>query len=243
MQGTITDNGVISLNSTNPNGVYSSSSSQQTRLYVNGQVTLTGSGALELGDNVQNRVIGIGTDPLLVNAAGHTIRGGGSLGDSSDYYGYAPGTLALTNYGLIDATTPTRLDLSLSSGINAGTMQASNGGTLLLSYGTLDNQGTLKVASGGTMVIASNLKNYASGTLTGGSYNVAGVMALPVPTSETIQTNAAKVILDGPSAAIIKYAENSNALAGFTSNTAMGDFTIKNGANFATAGTLTMQGQ
>ncbi len=138
MKGTITNNGVLSLNSTNPEGnPFRAWIFDQTRLNVNGQVTLQGSGVLELGDNVQNRVVG----GQLVNAAGHTIRGGGSLGDATFNGGASPGTLALTNYGLIEATTPTRLDISLSSGINAGVMQARNGGTLLLSSGTIDNSG------------------------------------------------------------------------------------------------------
>ena len=192
----------------------------------------------------------------------NTIQGAGTIG-----YVTSPLSqrLDLINHGLVDANASNPLILNLATAsANDGIMQASNGGTLIFGSGSidntggtiqalagsmiqfnnsaLDNQGTLKVASGGTMVIASNLKNYTTGTLTGGIYSVAGTMALPVPTSESIQTNAATVILDGPSASIIKYADSSNALAGFASNTALGGFTVKNGANFATAGAFNNAG-
>jgi hypothetical protein len=232
---------------------------------------LTGGGTITLSDNPNNGIVGAsaiycsglcyaeGPAAQLINQD-NTIQGAGTVGSSS-----LSQRLDLINHGLVDANASNPLILNLAgNSANDNTMQASHGGTLIFGSGTidntggliqalagsriqfnnstLDNQGTLKVAGGGTMVIASNLQNYASGTLTGGIYNVAGIMALPVPTSESIQTNAATIILDGPSSAIMKYADSSNALAGFASNTALGDFTIKNGANFASAGAFNNAG-
>jgi hypothetical protein len=182
----------------------------------NGSATLSGTGTVTLGGSYDSSFI-TANDPswVLTNDTNHTITGSGNVG------GWG-------GMGIL----------------NKGTITANQGNTLYVqpSGAGLDNQGTLSVASGGTMVIVNNLNNYAAGTLTGGIYNVAGIMALPVPTSESIQTNAATIILDGPSSAIMKYADSSNALAGFASNTALGDFTIKNGANFVTAGAFNNAG-
>jgi hypothetical protein len=62
------------------------------------------------------------------------------------------------------------------------------------------------VSTGSTMSV-SQLSNYASNTLTGGSFDVSGTLKLAVPSNQSIVTNAATIILDGPSASIIKYAD------------------------------------
>jgi hypothetical protein len=117
---------------------------------------------------------------------------------------------------------------------NSGTILSSGGGQISL-QGNITNTGTFRASSGSTLSVSGNLTNYASGTLTGGTYYTAGLLILPVPTGQSIQTNAATIVLDG-SAASITRADSSNALSGFNTNTSGGSFTITNGANFTTAG-------
>ena len=68
-----------------------------TELYLGtAQLTLTGSGVLDLGDHAANRINGAGYDWRLVNDELHTIRGGGSI---------ALDILDMTNMGLVEATS------------------------------------------------------------------------------------------------------------------------------------------
>ncbi|MDY0187266.1 MAG: hypothetical protein RBR16_05015 [Syntrophus sp. (in: bacteria)] len=60
----------------------------------------------------------------------------------------------------------------------------------------LDNQGTLRADSGATLAVLDGLKNYGSGTLTGGTYYAVGTIKLPVSTADIV-TNAATIVMDG----------------------------------------------
>jgi hypothetical protein len=57
-----------------------------------------------------------------------------------------------------------------------------------------------------------------------------------------INTNAATIILDGAASQLLKTSGGADALANFAANAAAGDFTIKNGRNFTTAGALSNAG-
>jgi hypothetical protein len=234
--GTITNNGAISLNAA-------------TLSPGTGSLTLTGSGTLTLSSDGSS-VLG-GPSATLINDTSHTIQGAGIVGG------------LLTNSGTITANQSNALTLYVAgSSANSGTIQSTstgglnvqssgaftNSGNILAAggpvsiTGVITNNGTLGVASGSTMNMAgATLTNYSSNTLTGGTYNVTGTLALPVPTLESIQTNAATIVLNGPSAAITR-GDGSNALSGFNTNASGGSFTIKNGANFTTAGAFNNAG-
>jgi hypothetical protein len=120
-------------------------------------------------------------------------------------------------------------------------VQGDAGFTNMLDAGIIfSNSGTVKV-SAGTLFIAGAFTNFdGAGTLTGGSYVVAGTLQF---IGAQVQTNAANITLDGPNAAIVD--ENGNdALATFAVN--KGKFTIQNGAlvnttvDFTNFGTLTL---
>ena len=205
---TITNNGAITLNNASISPGM-------------GSLTLSGSGTLTLSNGGALGSPG----STLVNDTLHTIRGTGTIGNQ------------VTNNGTITADQSTALTVYLDgTSSNSNVMQATGAGGLILNVtGSFTNTGTLRASSGSTLSVSGSLANYSAGTLTGGTYDVAGTLVLPVPTSESIQTNAATVILNGASASIIR-PDSSNALSGFSANATGGSFTITNGANFTTAG-------
>ena len=91
------------------------------------------------------------------------------------------------------------------------------------------------------MIVTGNFTNYASGVLTGGTYNLAGTLVLPVPTGQTIQTNAATIVLDGGNSSNLGQ-NMSNALTGFAANSSGGSFTVTNGRAFTTSGAFSNAG-
>jgi len=117
-----------------------------TDLKINGAVTaFSGTGSVQLSNNIQNRVYGVGGPRTLVNGAGHTVRGSGQLGLNLN--------LDLVNNGVIRADQPIALVLDLSNScINNNLLTASGGGTLVLSSTTFDNtNGVIRPESGGVV--------------------------------------------------------------------------------------------
>jgi len=189
-----------------------------TYFYLNSaDVTLTGSGTLVMnpGNTLQrSRISSTNGSFVLTNDTDHTIMGSGWIGQN--------------NMGIV----------------NKGTIVADNAAAPLYinpNSKLLDNQGTLPAESRATLAVLDGLKNYGSNTLTGGTYYAAGTIKLPVAATGIV-TNAATIVLDGPSSAILRYAGNTDALKGFAANAAAGDFTIKNGRDFTTVGAFANAG-
>ncbi len=152
LQGTITNNGTIMVNSTG----------SPTELLVSGNVTLKGSGTLTLSNNPQNSILGASTGTeVLTNQT--TIQGGGNIGD---------GFLTLANQGTISAnvSTPLVVQPSGTSSTNTGTMAASSGGTLRL-IGTFANTGGTIEALNST---PGSTVQLAGATVTGGTLATTG---------------------------------------------------------------------
>jgi formylmethanofuran dehydrogenase subunit C len=200
----------------------------------------------------------------LTTAAGSTLRVlGGSAGDAA--LTVASG---FTNHGALELTSADvsrAAALTVSSGTLTNALGASvsafadtggtrilgaqldNQGTLnvaqdlsLTSTGhTLSNSGTIDIASGFTLTVgAGSFTNFSAGTLTGGTYNIAGTFKFP---EAALTTNAAALLLDGPNAQIVNLS-NVNALTNFATNTAAGSFTVQNGRSFTTGGAFTNAG-
>jgi hypothetical protein len=104
------------------------------------------------------------------------------------------------------------------------------------SVDTLTNLGTVHTAAGQSMSIG-NLTNLSGGTLTGGTYNIAGTLNI----QGAIVNNAATIILDG-AAASIKYGGTDALAATFADNQAGGTFEILDGRNFTTEGNFSNEG-
>ena len=238
VQGTLNNTGTIQLlpNSSGGDSIFLQLSSGEN-------LTLTGSGKVIMGDGTNNAY---NNQPVI----GDDFGGGGILTNQSTIEGtgvIASGTQGLINSGTINANVPVGtfgLLLNIccegSSGIvNSGTIEASNGGLVqFLPYNSFDNLGTLTAAAKSTINITNNAPfvNLSNGTLTGGTYNVAGTLQIP----GNITTNDAKIALTGKASQILS--PNTNALAGFLTNASKGSFALKGGQSFTSAGTFTNQG-
>ncbi len=223
MSGTNTNNGTLLLGSTGSN----------TNLEVVGTTTLQGTGTLRLsaGSANNNFLTAAAPGATLVNAAGHTIEGGGG--------GIALGSaLSLVNNGTVRSTTTT-------------------GGVRLFlnpTTGTITNNGTFASIPGGHLeVTGSRLTNLSGTTLTGGTYIVgdqgSATTSILRITGANVVTNAANIQLDGAGAAFSRASLPSGVTAGdrtamtnLATNTAAGSITVRNGANFTTAGALSNAG-
>ncbi len=175
-------------------------------------VMLQGGGTLTLVTNGGggNAYIQQGTGGVTLENFDNTIQGAGIIGN---------GGLTLLN----DA---------------GGTILANAAGqTLLLNgSGSITNNGTFQVNPNAALVVQTGpFTNYASNTLTGGTYNVYGPSTLQIyqlgNTGGEIHNNAATILLDAAGSNFTD-AAGLNALSNFNNNMAAGSFTIQNGRNF-----------
>ena len=150
LQGTLINDGTLEVASVH----------FSTTLWMNGDVTLAGSGELVMLAAGPNMVRGATATDRLTNAATHTIRGARELG----YNG-----MALTNEGLISADSAgATLVVNPEDTVinyNTGTMQSAAGGILQLTGGTFDNDGgVIQALAGSTTQISGATVSH--GTLT-----------------------------------------------------------------------------
>ncbi len=167
--------------------------------------TLSGTGAIELGATNAGVTLGTVAGATLTQASQHTVSG----------------------YGTISATM-----------LNDGTINANSPNQTILVNGLLTNNGLAEASNGGTLEInANSLTNYSSvaflgNSLTGGVYESASGGNLNL-VGGTVQTNAAYIILDGPTAAFA-------AVNALTANT--GTLELLHGATLSLAGGLSNSG-
>jgi hypothetical protein len=169
---------------------------------------LTGGGTVTMDNSPNNRIYALNGTDTLTN--GETIQGAGQLG---------VGLTHLINNGTILANQPTSL------------LVQSNGAGIT-------NTGTLSVSASDLLHVSGGpFTNFAGTSLTGGTYNVSGTLQIDElgSTGGEIVTNAAHIILNGPSSAFID-AGGRDALANLASNTAPASFAINGGRNFTTVG-------
>ncbi len=122
--------------------------------------------------------------------------------------------------------------------INDGTIAAQNSGRLTIDPASFTNNGTIDVTAGSTVNVTGSFTNFDGiGTLTGGTYLVAGTFEFA---GANIVTNTASITLDGPTSAIINTTTAGGALASFATN--HGSFTLMDGRPFTTAGGFTNAG-
>jgi fibronectin-binding autotransporter adhesin len=209
--GTSTNNGTINVGNGSGPGT----------LDISGNTTLTGTtGKVVLSGFAGNIIGGTG---ILTNGA-NTIEGEGNIGN---------GQIGLINTGSILAnqtksgTTPSTLYIDTSS---AGFSNSS---------GT--KNGTLNVSAKNTIDIEGGpFTNYSSGTLTGGTYLVAGTLEFNAG-GVGIVTNDAAITLSSATAEIRDTSNNSNMLTVFADNGTKGTFTV-NGFTFTDANDFTNSG-
>ncbi len=116
-----------------------------------------------------------------------------------------------------------------------GTIDADSSGKYIYVDGTnWINSGTLQAQSGGTLSLVSTPLNFASGTLTGGTWSVGASSTLNLP-GGNLTTDAATIILGGPGATFA-------ALSHLAVITATGSLELAGGASFTTVGNVDNSG-
>ncbi len=155
---------------------------------------------------------------VVTNAASITLAGGASALEDS-----GGGTNALASFAVNAAAG----SFSIQSGRN------------FTSAGNFTNDGILAVGPGSTFATGGSLTNFAGTTLSGGTYDIGGVLEFP---RANIVTNAANIALNGTSAAITNSTTSANGLANFAGNATASSFALTGGANFTTAGAFTNEG-
>jgi hypothetical protein len=215
-------------------------------LLLNGGAGFTNSGTLQVGSGDLLQV-DTGT---FTNFSGTTLKGGTyNVSGTLQIYnlGTAGGEIVTNDANLILSAPGAAVEDA--DGNNALSKFATNAakGTFTLAGGDnfttaagFNNLGTLAVGAGSTFTVGTKLKNYATGTLTGGTFDVTGDLDVK---GAAIVTNAASITLSGAAAEIVNTGKtNTNALAGFATNSATGSFNLAGGANFTTAGNFSTAG-
>jgi hypothetical protein len=129
------------------------------------------------------------------------------------------GTLSLAGGGSASGTVS-----------NAGLLIVGPGNAFTVS-GSYSQSGTLQVGILATVTLSGSFSNYASGTLTGGTYQIAGLFQF---NNAGITTNAAEIVLYGSGAQITDLFGNDALARTFLIN--QGSFSVLGGAAFTTAG-------
>ena len=220
--GTVSNSGLIQISSGGLSMLSGSISNAGTisiadssSLQVNGGSTFTNNGVITMNASG-------GTSDLRLSGGGSvTLTGSGSLAMSS----------SLGNS--ITADTPGMTLVNDAGHTIAGAGRIGTAGSSF----TFQNAGTV-AATGGGIVLGPQVTfgNFAGGTLTGGTYNVASTFQF---TGADIVTNAAGITLDGAGARIVDHAGNSG-IRNFANNT--GSFAALNGAVLPTLGAFTNSG-
>ncbi len=184
-------------------------------------VTLNGTGTITLANG--SNIYALSNDGMHL-ANNSTIQGIGNIGT----LGYA--------FAMVNGAS--------------GLVNANGAGTLTLgsNISSLTNNGTFEANPGGTLVVnPTAFTNFSSGTLTGGTYIVngasgnTGTMQLSSLGSASIQTNAATIVLNGPTTnTIFENGSSVNALTNLQNNT--GSLTLEGGYLFSTTGNLSNSG-
>ncbi len=191
ISNTITNNGTINLQA-NAYGA-------QGILYLTGNTTLTGSGAVVIGnETTQNFFDGV-SGAILTNAS--TIEGGATAA-SGGFAGIGNGDILIDNTGTINANVTGGGLLYVNpntsgTNINTGTMEATNGGQLVLSGGTWTNTGgTITAANGSAIDLQSGV------SITGGTLTTSGSGVIEQNANGTVYlsnlTNAGNYTLPSP---------------------------------------------
>jgi phosphodiesterase/alkaline phosphatase D-like protein len=167
LQGTITNNGTIALNSTG----------DATTLAISGSVTLTGGGSVTLSNHFQNLITGGGATLTNVD---NTIQGAGQINGLAD----------LVNQATIDANQPSGLLQSTVATINnSGTIEATGGGALQMQQVVNDTSANATIeATGMGSTIILGVAGAGSVTVNGGTLTTGngGIITSQPGTSGTL---------------------------------------------------------
>ncbi|MFN4242745.1 MAG: beta strand repeat-containing protein [Tepidisphaerales bacterium] len=194
------------------NGVNAELGFEGTSQSFDGLLALTGNGS-RIGPTASNTTL-----TLTVTSV---VRGGGSTIGAS-YGGTFYANFTVVNQGLISA------DVS--------------GQTLVVSPTTLTNEGVLEVKDGGMLLIQpATFSNLAGTVLTGGTYRVGNNSAIRF-NNQTITELNARLILDGPTSAVLRNTAGPETALQLSSVGAGGALVLSGGRT-ASFGALSVGGE
>jgi hypothetical protein len=137
----------------NKQNINLNATSLSSRIDFDGDVSLSGGGVINLGDD-SNNVLGGVNNGKLINVD-HLIRGSGTIGIAN--------TLELVNQSTIEADQATPLTIVAGQGVNnQGTLRAKDGATMNITGGIVQNSTGLIEAADGSLV------HFQSATIVGG---------------------------------------------------------------------------
>jgi hypothetical protein len=221
--GNITNNGTISLNSSN----------NTTELIVGASaITLSGTGTLTMSNNPNNFIIGSATADTLTNSS--TIQGSGNIGDNQ---------MTLVNSGTIDATQPNALFIDANGGTtNTGTLEATTGSLIL--YG---NSGTTTITQTGAGTIkstGSDVQLQSGITINGGTLTTSGTGLIHTigGQSATLEnlTNAGNYQVDNNATTNLVGTITNNGNINLASSNNLTDLVASGNVSLAGTGTITL---
>ena len=218
LQGTITNSGLMTLNS--------SGSISDLALTGGGTVTLSGTGTITMSNNVNNRIYGNST--ALVIGANQLIQGAGQIGVNQT---------VITNNGTITANQSAGLTLTPSSPTgftNNGTIQTAGAGALTLSGGPFTN-------TSGSILLAAGTTGTDSAVVSGGGVTLTGNATLNLANG-TI--HGGEILTNSTTGNIVAAAGTNDTLGGTVNNVAGGQIAVNNSTvlNLESSGSFTNNG-
>jgi hypothetical protein len=186
-----------------------------TRLRLNGPVTLTGAGKVLMSDNAGNQIFSNGLS-LLTNQ-GNLISGAGQFGAGAMEYDNKSGQIRATG------TNALVVNLGQGNGVNeaAGIMAGDGAGGMILTSGFFTNTGTMVANNGSSITFQGGAVNVnlAEGDLVGGTWRSVSSGAGSVLTMSgsaagggPIVTDAALLLLQGAGSVIQSFDTTSSTL-------------------------------
>ena len=156
---------------------------------LNGTVTFEGGGTFVLDPGTASIVGGSGGGTLDI-ATGATLAGSGDIGNCGTT------ALALTNSGTIDANVSGKT-LDIDTGqtvINAGTLEATNGGTLEIDDDIDNCRGTIAALTCGTINLKGSTVYNRNGSIEADGFGAAIMLAGAFIIGGTLETSAQGII-------------------------------------------------
>ena len=156
LAGTITNNGVIQLNSVG----------NAADLRLNTDVILNGSGTVTATNIPTNRILGNSGVERLTIGSSMTVQGSMQLGVNQ---------MKFTNNGLINANLSNGMTIdptdTAGDAVNNGTMRASNGAAMTFNAGNYTNNGTIEAVGNDGGVNSSTVRFNTGSVINGGILN------------------------------------------------------------------------
>jgi hypothetical protein len=222
--GTITNNGNLNL----------ASGGNATELVINGNVTLSGTGALTMSNNPNNFIFGSAAANVLTVGSGQTISGAGDIGNNQ---------MALVNNGVIDANQTNALTIDTSNGTtNNKTLEATGGGTLILfgrAANTITNTGGTISAAASSVVDLQNGIVINGGTITTSGSGLIHTQSGQSGTLENL-TNTGNYQLDNNSTTTLVGTITNNGNINLASGGNVTQLLLSGNVTLSGSGTLTM---